>query len=290
MKGLIPLLLLSLSCAQAQESPPAHTIAVLSRAEGIYMEAFSAFQAAYGSDIPHYDLAKSRPVLKPGVRTVVAFGGKAAAWHYPAHVNIVYAMAPGLMLPPRPRGQAVKVSLIPGMTRVVARIREIQPGIKRLTIFWSAPRYDELVAEAKSSGAALGLEVSLSKVAGPEELPGLLRAEMGKMDAFWLPPDPLLITPDNLRTFREFSWSNSIPFYGTTKGMTREGAVASIGVTFRGIGETAAALVRRLEAGEELPPVLHSEAEELTLNASAARRCGVRIPPALAGGAAFLFP
>lgn len=289
MKTLAIHFIAALACAQAQAAPP-DTVAVLSRSEGVYMEAFSAFQAAYGADIPHYDLSRSRPSLPPHVRTVVAFGGKAAAWTYPARVDLVYAMAPGLIIAPRPPGRAIKVSLIPAMPQVLARIRGIQPSLKRMTIFWSAPRYDGLVEQAKEDGAALGIEVSLRKVHGPETLPRLLRGEMGKMDAFWIPPDPLLITPDNLRTLREFSWSNGIPFYGTTKGITREGAVASVGVTFRAIGETAAGVVHRLKAGEKVGAILHPEGEELTLNASAARRCGIRFPADLAAGAAFLFP
>jgi hypothetical protein len=290
MKRLLISSLAALVCAQVQASPPPSVVAVLSRSEGVYMEAFSAFQAAYGAGIPHYDLSSSAPVLPPQVRTVVAFGGKAAAWRYPANVDLVYAMAPGLIVPPRNPGRTVKVSLIPETRKVLSRILAIQPGLGRLTIFWTAPRYDGLAEQAKADGAALGIKVSLRKVAGPESLPALLRAQMGKMDAFWLPPDPLLVTQDNLRTLREFSWGNGIPFYGSSKGMTREGAVASVNATFRGIGEAAAGLVKRLEAGEHPPAVLYPGGEELTLNASAARSCGLKIPAALAEGAAFLFP
>lgn len=256
----------------------------------MYMEAFSAFQAVYGADIPHYDLSRSRPSIPPHISTVVTFGGKAAAWSYPSRVNVVYTMAPGFILSPRSRGSAVKVSLIPRVPRILSRLKEIQPGLKRLTIFWTTPRYDDLAEQAKADGAAMGLTVTLRRVTGSEKLPGLLRGEMGKMDAFWLPPDPLLVTPDNLRTLREFSWGNGIPFYGTTRGITREGAVASVGVTFRGIGEAAAGLVRRLEEGGGVPPVFYPPEEELTLNASAARNCGIRIDGRLAEEAAFLFP
>lgn len=283
-------LLLALAAAQVHATPPDTVVAVLSRGDGVYMEAFSAFQAAYGSDIPHYDLSHGRPALPPQARTVVAFGGRAADWPYPARVNLVYAMAPGLLLAPRSPGRTVKVSLLPGVPRILSRMREMQPALKKLTIFWTAPRYDALMAETQAAAAALGIEVSLRKISGPEALPGVLRGEMGRMDAFWLPPDPLLVNQDNLRILREFSWSNGIPFYGSTRGMTREGAVASLGVTFRGVGEAAAALVRRLEAGETPPPILYPEAEELTLNASAARRCAIRFPGGLVERAAFLFP
>ena len=53
--------------------------AVLSSRGGAYMEAFSAFQAAYGREVKLFDI--SEETLKPGPETgtLVTFGGKAAA-------------------------------------------------------------------------------------------------------------------------------------------------------------------------------------------------------------------
>lgn len=283
-------LIAALFCTQAHAAPPPAVVAVLSKADGVYMEAFSAFQAAYGADIPHYDLSRSAPDLPPQVRTVVAFGGKAAALNYPPRVDLVYAMAPGLVLSRRGTARSVKISLIPGIHRVLARIKDIQPDIRKLTVFWSADRYDSLAQEAFRIASHLGIEITLQKVGKPEDLPGLLRGHMGRMEAFWLPPDPLLVTPVNLRILREFSWSNGVPFYGTTKGMSREGAVASVGVTYRDMGEAAAVAVRGLERGGEMPEVIYPEKEELTLNATAARRCRLDLSGRLTGEAAFLFP
>ncbi len=290
MKKTALQLFAALFCAQAHAAPPVEVVAVLSKSQGVYMEAFSAFQAVYGADIPHYDISRSAPNLPPQVRTVVAFGGRAAAWSYPPRVDLVYTMAPGLILSRRGTGRTVKISLIPGIHRVLARIKDLQPDIRKLTMFWSADRYDAVAQEAFRVSSHLGIELSLQKVGKPEDLPGLLRSHMGRMEAFWLPPDPLLVTPVNLRLLREFSWSNGIPFYGTTKGMSREGAVASVGVTCRDIGEAAAKAVRDLESGAEVPEVIYPEREELTLNATAAKRCGLVLNARLTGEATFLFP
>lgn len=254
------------------------------------MEAFSAFQAAYGSEIPHYDISRQKPELSAAVRTVVTFGGKAATWRYPRGVNIVYPMSPGLLLKRREHASTIKISLIPAISEVLSGLKEIQPGVKQLTIFWTAGRYDSLASEARAAGLAMGIEVSTRKIDDPDTLPSFLREEMGKMQAFFLPPDPLLVTPANLRIFREFSWNNGIPFYGVTKGMTREGAVASIGVSFPGMGQTAAEVVRSLNAGQPVPSIVYPKADEITLNASAARRCGVTFPRHITDKADFLFP
>lgn len=150
--------------------------------------------------------------------------------------------------------------------------------------------YDTFADNYGAAGAQLGLEVSVVKVERLAQLPGVLRGALGNIDAFWLPPDPMILSPESLMIFREFSWANHVPMYASTKGLTREGACASLGVSFADSGLAAAAAVKALRRGEELPPVIFPDQTELTLNASAARQCGVKFSPELLKQAAYLFP
>lgn len=263
------------------------TAAVLSSGGGAYMEALSAFQAAYGSDVPYYDLSRGKPALPPGTGVVAAFGGKAAVQAYPPGTRLVYAMAPGVSLK---QPGAVKISLLPPLSIVLAKLKAIQPGLKALKVLWMTTLLGDNVERMKAEGAALGIAVTSAQVERAEDLPALLRRGLGTMDAFWLPPDPLLATAENLLILKEFSWANGIPFYGSTKGMTREGAVASAGVSFRDMGKTAAAAVRKIENGESQPPMLFPEKMELSLNATAARKCGLQLSSDLLKEADAVFP
>lgn len=276
-------------------APPAaragEPLAVLSAASGAYMEAFSAFQSAYGDEVNFVEATARRPAIPAGTSVIVAFGGKAANHQYPPGLPVVYCMAPGLF--PRaaqPEGRTVKISLIPGFPEIFSRLKLLQPGLKRLRVFWMTPSFAPFEAPVKEAGAEQGVEVTAVEVASPEELPGLLRQAVGAADAFWLPPDPLLVTPEILMILREFSLGNAIPFYGSTKGMTREGATASVGVSFRDMGEAAAGAARGLAAGEKLPEVIFPKAVELTINASSARKCGLQLPSDLLRRADYLFP
>lgn len=292
MKALSLSLLQAFSCwsAPARAAPDERVVAVLTRAESVYMEAFSAFQAAYGSEIKYYDLSEGAPSLPRGARTIVTFGGKAASFRYPGGTRVIYAMAPGLRLSRTRSPGAVKISMVPPVDRVLKRLRSIQPGLRTLAIFWTAGRYDPLVEEAVLRGGELGVSVSAVKIKVPGDLPAAIRAVSGRIDAIWLPPDPLLMTPSTLRIFTSFSWGNSVPLYGSTIGMTREGAAASVGVSFKGIGTAAAEAARKAEAGEPLPDIVYPESEDLTLNASSARRCGLRFSRELVESAEYLFP
>lgn len=288
MSSSLRLLSLLLLTAPAQAAEP---LAVLSAGTGAYMESFSAFQAAYGSEVPYFDMAAGRPAIPAGTPLIVAFGGKAANYGYPAGIPVVYCMAPGLFVKPgAQQGRTVKISLIPEFGQIMAQIKEIQPGLKRLRGFWMSPAFGQFAEPFKAAGAALGIEVSVARIPDSEDLPALLRQVSGAAEAIWLPPDPLLVTPENLMILRDFSWANAIPFYGSTKGMTREGAAASFGVSFSDMGETAADASRRLLAGENLPELIFPGRMELTLNASAAKKCGLKFAPEVLKKANYLFP
>jgi hypothetical protein len=285
--ALLPLLLACAGTAKAAGG----TVAVLSSASGAYMEAFSAFQAAYGSEVPYFDMSRGKPAIPPGTTMVIAFGGKAANYGYPQGTAIVFCMAPGIFVKSSaPEGRSGKVSLIPGFQDIFSRLREIQPGLRRLRVFWMTPSFGAFSDDVVAEGKRQGMEVTAVKVSSLEDMPALLRASLGAADAFWLPPDPLMITPENLMIMREFSWSNAIPFYGSTKGMTREGAAASVGVSFKDMGVAAAGAALRLAAGEKIPDMIFPDKAELTLNAGAAKRCRLEFKPETLRQANYLFP
>lgn len=267
------------------------TIAVLSSESGAYLEAFSAFQAAYGASVTYYDASKEKPAIPPGTKTVVAFGSKAASQNYPPPVNLVYCLAPSFVVQPKGReGRIVKISMIPGFGLTLSKLKELQPSLKRLRVFWMLPGFASDAEALQALGTASDMEITAVKVEDLADLPGLLRGGLNKMDAFWLPPDPFLISPESLRILRDFSWGNSIPFYASTKGIAREGAAAAVGTSFADIGAAAAAAVKALQAGAVPEPVIFPDKPELTLNASAAKKCGVKFPPEILREASYLFP
>jgi hypothetical protein len=267
------------------------TLAVLASGSGVYQDTFAAFRTAYGRDVRLQDISAGKPKPGPETRTVVAFGGKAAIGDYPPGLNIVYCLSPGIFLKnPARQGQTIKIAMLPAFDEVFYRLKLIQPGLKRLKAFWMVPDFigyrDRFIAE----GAAFGIEVSAVKVATAEALPELLRKNLAEMDAFWVPPDPLLLTPENILILKEFSWGNDIPFYASNRGITREGATASVGVSFNAIGIAAAKAAAGLAAGEKLPTILFPDSVELTLNAAAAKNCGLTFPKEILNDAEQIFP
>lgn len=283
--------LLLLLLASAGPLAAGDTIAVLSEVSGVYLEAFSAFRTGYGEEIPYFDISVKKPVIPPGTRTVVAFGSEAARFQYPPGLDLVYALAPGYIADAGKRsGATVKISMINPPEQTLEGLKELQPAMKRLIIFWRAPAYSVILNNYVSAGAAMGLEVSSVRVKREEDLPGLLRAAIDSADAFWLPPDPLLISPSALSIFTAFSLGNAFPMYVSTKGLAQKGACASIGVGFHQTGIAARDAVKKLREGKTLPPIIYPSASQVTLNPSAAKRCGLHFPEAAIAKADEVFP
>ena len=277
--------------APAYTAAPENTVAVLSLNGGAYLEAFSAFQATYGGEVTYYDLSSQKPVIGGKVKLLVTFGGKAAKYSYPEGINIIYCLAPGLEAKaPSREAREVKIALVPAFNVTLARIKQLQPGLKRLRVLWSAPGYAPYEQTVREEGARQGVQVTTFRLEGAGSLPGALRSALGKADALWLPPDPLIVTRENLLILREFSWENNIPFYGSTKSMTREGAVASFGISFTEIGKAAARAAATLDSGGSLPETVFPDKTEITLNAAAARKFGIVFPAAVLDEAGYLFP
>lgn len=291
MKQAILSAFLLLCAAPACPAAQKNTVAVLSLDSGAYLEAFSAFQAAYGGEVAHYDISSREPKIDKDVKLLVTFGGKAAKYPYPGGINTIYCLAPGLSVKaPEGEAKSVKIALIPAFPVTLARIKQIQPGLKRLRILWSASGYSPYEQGVKDDGARQGVQVTTFRLEGPDSLPGALRSALGAADAIWLPPDPLIVTRENLLILREFSWDNNIPFYGSTKSMTREGALASFGTSFAEIGKAAARAAAALDEGGSPPETIFPDKTEITLNAAAARKFGIEFPRSVLDEAGYLFP
>lgn len=280
--------------ARAQE-----TVAVLSSKSGAYLEAFSAFTAAYGAEVPSYDLSAEKPRFGADTRLVVAFGGNASSFQYPERLDIVYCLAPGYLRKSQPGRRVVKISMLPPFDALIAKIKLIQPDIRSLAVFWLSTRYSAIERDIRIDGESGGLEAAGTRnglevrpfgLQNLDALPSLLRTEISRVNAFWLPPDPLLMNQDTLQAIKNFSWDNRIVFYGASRTHTREGAVASLGPNFAAMGRAAAAAALKLLGGGAPPAEVYLDSAELSLNLEAARKCGITLPPAAIKEAVRTFP
>ena len=266
---------------------PAHAadrvVVILGSEAAPYQEALSGFQESYGQAVTVLHSSDGKPNIPAEVRVIVAFGGKAALAGSAEDATLIYGLAPGLKLESRPRsGLRIKIHTAPVMSETLRRLKEIQPGLRRLAVLWSSDSIPDYLEESASTAKAQGIVIVSEKLSRIEDLPDRLRSFKEDVDALWLAPDPLIITPTAFSSAREFSYATDKPLYVPMDGLAEKGAVAAVYCAFREIGRKAGALALRAASGEAVPPISYPDQIVVTLNLTAAKNAGLEIPaPAL---------
>lgn len=285
MKRLLIAVLVSAltGAARAQE-----VVAVLGSEQRPYRETLDSFQAAFGAGVPVLPLGAPVPAA---AKIVLAFGGKAAVQRYPARVTLIYAIAPGVLVDRKTHGgPAIKIMMDPEADALLGRLSTIQPGLKRLAVLWSSPIRAASAERVVQKGAARGVAVSAERLEDSDGLPGRLRDLKGKVDAIWLPPDPLLINARNFEILKGFSYGSGIPFYVPTEGLAEQGAAAAVSVTYEEMGRAMAAAATAALGGASLPAESYSARVRVSVNRAAAAEAGLAVPAEALKTADKVFP
>ena len=282
MKTAIVRLLIAgvLAAGLRGEAVAQEVVAVLSSESAPYEEAFAGVQEAYGRPIPVYSLSHGKPDIPDDVRVIVAIGGQAAVFPYRRpDAALVYCVAPGIYLEGQENARLIgKVYVSPPPAVLLRRLRELQPGLRRLAAFWvdaSALSYGDAL---KAEGLRQGITLRTARLGTAQALPEELRALRGRVDALWLPPDPLLINPESFSVARQFCWDNGLPLYVSIDTLADKGAAAAVFVSFRDMGRRAGTLAAQAAAGSsKTDAAAFGDHVSVTVNISAAKRSGLAI-------------
>ena len=275
------LLLLLAPCAPVARAGE-KIVVVMSSRLGPYQEALSGVQAELGKDVPVINLSDGVPQLPNESRVVLAIGGKAAIHPYPDGTQIIYCLAPGLELSRKTR-LTTRVEVSPTLLSMVRRFKEIQPSLKRLGVLWMSDSMREYLDEADAIRSTLGVEIISAHLSGTNDLPDTLRRIQGNVDALWLPPDPPLISASSLSTIKGFSWSNHVPFYVPSDGLTSNGALASVSSSFQDMGRSAAKAAKSSLEGHFSNATIFPDITKTTINLGAAKELHVTVDLGLVG-------
>jgi hypothetical protein len=260
------------------------TVAVLSSDLAPYTEALAGFQEELGQPVDLIRLTEGAPRIKGQPRVIVAFGGKAVRQKYPDSSILIYCMAPGTQVGINDHnGVSVEISMMPEPAVLLSKLKAIQPGVKRLAMLWSSPAFESYARAASREGPRMGVEILADRLSKPGELPGRLREIQDKVDALWLPPDPLLVNGANIVILTQFSRSNRVPLYSAVAGLTDQGAVASLSSTYRDFGRAAGRAAKKALEGGVLTPEFYPSQITLIINRQSGLKAGIDIPDELPG-------
>jgi putative ABC transport system substrate-binding protein len=161
-------------------------------------------------------------------------------------------------------------------------LKEIQPALRRLAVFevTRSPGVSEYLDGFRHAAQTYGIMVRIEYLNQADDLPERLRSLVGEIDAIWMPPDPLLVTPAAFAVAKEFARSNNTPLYAPVDSLVDKGATASFVSSFRENGRTAGRIAAQAEAGAlGNIEAVYPDRYELTVNLTAAAQSGLTIPP-----------
>jgi hypothetical protein len=257
-------------------------VAVLSYDSPAYREALAGFEEVYGHPVPTFTLSKGDIHVPKTAKVVVAFGGKAVSYPYSADTTLVYCLTPMFWVgPEQPAVRRVRITVATRLDALLPKLKEIQPGLKRLAVLvvTRSTKNDEYHRELIRVARANGVEARIETLSQADDLPDRLRSLAGKIDAIWMPPDPLLVTPAAFAVAKEFARSNNMPLYAPVDSLVDKGATASFVSSFREIGRTAGRVAAQAEAGAlGNIEAVYPDRYELTVNVTAAAESGLTIP------------
>jgi len=239
-RRLLCLGLLAAGPLAARAASAQSVAAVLSSGAPPYRQALQGLERELGAPVPVFDLSQGEPRLPDAVRVVVAFGSKAAARRYPPRVKLVQALAAG----PRASADAVRIALEPEPEVLLAELKKLDPSLRRLGVLWTLPQLAEYAGRLRAAGPARGLTIVGAAAEDVSDVPDALRGLHGKIDALWLPCDPLLLNESTFPVFLEFSRVNDVPLFVSSGGLVEAGATASVGPDFAQLGRLADAAAR----------------------------------------------
>jgi len=197
-------------------------------------------------------------------------------------VPVLYVLAPSPAPLVRDHVNITGVALDVPPRDSIAVLRDILPKVRRLGLLYDPDRTGALVAEARAAAVEMGVALTAGPVHRPREVATGLEDLAGKVDALWLVPDLTVAGPEGVEAFALFSQEHGLPVISFSPYHVQRGATLSVSADPETMARQAAAMARRLLAGEppqRVPPEPPARVV-VTVNRAVAAKLGVSLNPA----------
>ena len=268
----------------------ADIVVIVSDSLATYDAPVERFSAMVGRATTRFDIQGSRARADVLIRQlqadppplVFALGAKAAysAVNGLPGVPIVYAM----VLDPARYGiggtQVTGVSMTVPAEAVLSQFQLFAPEVRRLGVLLSVNNSGAQTRAALEAAEKLGFELDLQRITNARDLRSTWQRMSETVDALWLLPDPLVLTPDAFRYLRNDSMRRRVPMLASTENLVRAGALLCVAPDRSVAGQQAAELARRILDQGELPGVIEPPlpaAMRVVLNRDTQEAVGIKV-------------
>jgi putative ABC transport system substrate-binding protein len=193
-----------------------------------------------------------------------------------------------LALPPGPEITDTRKNLsgvgmdIPPET-FLSTMARLFPRAKRIGLVYSKRNTGNFVKAAKAISRSMLLEIIALENSDPGQTPALLQTLRGKIDVFWILPDPTVTTPGTIDSILLFSFQNNVPVVSFTKKHVKMGALASLSVNPFDLGaQTGEIALKKLNNSRSgIPAFSNPQKINLSVNNTVAEKLGIPLTDAV---------
>jgi putative ABC transport system substrate-binding protein len=150
------------------------------------------------------------------------------------------------------------------------------PDSKKIGLIYSKRFTGQFVKEALALCRPLGFEVITREVTHPNEVSGTIESLRGKIDVFWMLPDPTVVTPETFDSILLFSFQNKVPVFSFSSKYVKMGALASLSADPAGMGSQTGALIAN-KSGNGIAVQMHPKKVLLYVNRKIAEKFGIQL-------------
>lgn len=186
-----------------------------------------------------------------------------------------YTMAP---VDPEERNRIhVKIEIPP--EKQFEELLKLLPAVKRVGVVYDPRNTSHIVREALKAAKKMGIKLVPLEVHSQKKVIAAISGMKDKVDAFWMLPDPTVVTPESVEFLLLFSLENRIPILTFSEKYVRLGALISLSPDPLDIGKNAGAIARRIFAGEDVSDIKSGTITRtiLSVNTSAGKKLGITI-------------
>jgi putative ABC transport system substrate-binding protein len=247
------------------------------------------YQSAQGNTGTAAQIARKFVGDKPDAIVAIATPSAQAVVAATKTIPVVYSgvtdpVAAQLVKDWKPSGTNVTgVSDLLVLDKQIALIRQLVPGAKRIGMVYNPGEANSAVVVKQMRELLSAAGLTLVEAAAPRsvDVGAAARTLIGKVDAIYTNTDNNVVSA--YEALVKVGNDAKIPLVAADTDSVKRGAVAALGIDYRDLGlQTGRQVVRILKG--EAPGAIASETSdklELVLNAGAAKKQGVTLPPEL---------
>lgn len=283
----------------ARAEPP-RVVAVKSSDLTLYDDVIAGFREALGRHVDVVTLPASESEarhlvegldrLPPALVLTLGAAATSLVHREVPDVPVVYARVLSTVESGRATDDLTGVRTLVSTAAQLRVLLRLAPHTHRVGVAFDPDRSSAWLADVERAAKAAGVEIvraSASDKSNAAEPLARITAGPDPVDALWVAPDRTWINPETvpllLRTARE----RRLPLLAHAKELVEEGALVAAYVDDHALGRSAAALARRVLAGEPAAQVpVADPPASIAINAAVAAELGLTVPADLLAEAA----